>query len=236
MSSEKIVDKIRRLLRLSESPNVNEAAAAEARAQELMARHRIEAAMLDESADDEGIVDHRDAPLEESKRLRPWKIELAAVLARANGCRIYVQERRREDAVVLVGRSEDAELVRAMYGEMVKRVESLTRANGAGRDRAFCNAFRLGVVVTLDERLTLARREASQRAIAGGVEDEGEVALDVERAKSAIARLDRREEAVDRFVEKNLRLGKGKTLRADAEGFAKGRVAGHAVALEDKAK
>lgn len=236
MDREKLLDRIRRLLRLAESANVNEAATAAATAQTLMARHRIEAASLDTGDETSGIVDFRDAPLEASKRLRPWKIELASVVARANGCRIYLLDRGRTDEVILVGRAEDAELVRLLYGELVKRVESLTRKHGEGRDRAFCNGFRLGVVTTLEERLRKANADASERAIEAGVatdDDDPDARLAASDAAIAIRKLDARADAVDRFLDRTLglRAGKAKSLRADAEGYAHGRIVGHTIAL-----
>ena len=66
MDRDKLLDRIKRLLRLAESSNVHEAASAAARAQELMSRHRIEAASL-EADSTAGIVDHR---ITESRRGR----------------------------------------------------------------------------------------------------------------------------------------------------------------------
>lgn len=241
-ATEKVVDRIRRLLRLSTSSNPNEAAVAAALAQELMARHRIESARLLPAGEAENIRDHRDAPLEASKRLRPWKIELAGVVARANGCRIYLLERGKESEVILVGRTEDAELVRVLFAELVVRVESATRSGTEGRDRAFCNAFRLGAVTTIEERLRLANAEARNAALASGAGDapasaQSKASFVDEPMVYALARLDARADAVDRFMEETLRLtrGKSRNLRADAEGFAYGRVAGHALPLAPSA-
>jgi len=229
---EKLLDRIRRLLRLAESSNPHEAATAAATAQALMDRHRVEAAALDDSVDP-GIVDHRDAPLESSKRLRPWKIELAAVLARSNDCRIYVLEGRATDDLVLVGRPEDAEFVRLLYVDMVKRVEALTRRHGAGRDRAFCNGFRLGVVTTLEERLRTLEVALGRGDLPDLDADDGPP-LGAEATALARVRLDERRDAVDRFLEQklNLRAGKSKSLRADAEGYASGRLVGTGLALD----
>lgn len=234
MDRDKLLDRIRRLLRLAASPNVHEAAVAAATAQELMARHRIEAASLETDPAAHGVVDHRDSPLESSKRLREWKLQLADAIARANGCRIYLRERGKLEDVVLVGRADDAELVRMLYGDLVKRVESLTRRHGEGRDRDFCKAFRLGAVTTLSERFTLAER--STRAKALGAADAGAAPDDEAQALTALGlmRLEARDLAVDRYLEQTLgvREGRARTIRADAEGFARGRLAGHTIALE----
>lgn len=241
MDREKLLERIRRLLRLSESPNVHEAASAAARARELMARHRIESAALEPEGLDPGIRDYPDEPLDTSKRLRPWKMQLGDAIARANGCRVYVLERGSMLELVPVGREEDAALVRALYGELVKQVECLTRKHGAGRDRTFCNGFRLGVVSTLRERLERANVEAERGLLEGGVfDDEATVggpdsALAPAAHALAVAKLSAREHAVDRYLEETLRLrkGKGRSLRADAEGYERGLLAGHSVALPD---
>ena len=233
MDRDKLLDRIRRLLRLAESPNVNEAAVAAARAQELMARHRIEAAALEEGEPGD-VQDLRDAPLDESKRLRAWKTHLADGIARANGCRVYVLERDGTRRIVIVGRADDAELVRLLYGELVKRVECLTRHHGQGQTRRFCNAFRLGVVMTLRERLALSAAEAKHRALEGECDAEaGDTALAPASTALALARLEARDDAVERFMEANLRLrpGRKKGLRAEAEGYERGRIAGHGVDL-----
>jgi hypothetical protein len=237
MDRDKLLDRIRRLLRLAESSNVHEAASAAARAQELMSRHRIEAAALDTNPTD--VRDHRDDPLEASKRLRPWKTHLADAIARANGCRIYLHTKGNMRAVVIVGRTEDAALVRVLFAELVKRVESMTRKHGAGRERSFCNAFRLGMVVTLGERLAQASAEARKQALEAGVTHTDELGeddaddLSPEASALAIARLDAQDDAVERFMDNELKLerGKSKGVTADAEGYALGRVKGNEVPL-----
>jgi hypothetical protein len=240
MDRDKLLDRIRRLLRLSESDNVHEAASAAARAQELMARYRIEAAALD-TGGSEDIRDHRDEPLDASKRLRPWKTHLADAVARANGCRIYLHSRGAMRAVVLVGRAEDADLVRVLFPLLVKRVEAMTRKHGAGRDRAFCNAFRLGMVMTIAERLEGAGEEARRHALEGGLLDDDlapDTRMTTQTTSLALAKLEAREEAVERFMDRELKLekGKGRGLRADAEGYALGRIIGRDISLHSESE
>ena len=59
-----IVDKVRKLLRLAESPNANEAALAAAKAQELIDAHNLSAALL---AYDEGSAQPNE-PIEDFER------------------------------------------------------------------------------------------------------------------------------------------------------------------------
>ena len=52
-AQEKILDRIKKLFALADSANVNEAGNAAAQAQLLMAKHAIEAAMLETAADED---------------------------------------------------------------------------------------------------------------------------------------------------------------------------------------
>ena len=76
---DKLLDRVRKLLALTESPNVHEAALAAARAQALIDAHRLQG-LLD-AEEDAPVVDGRSAPLESGRRLRKWKVVLASALA-----------------------------------------------------------------------------------------------------------------------------------------------------------
>jgi hypothetical protein len=156
-----LLDRVDKLLRLATSSNVHEAAQAMARAQELIARHRLEDA-IKTAAEAPPVVDARDNPLDASRRLRDWKIALATVLARANGAACYVLERgsgktgMRE--LILVGEPDDVAAVRALYRWYVPRMEALTLQHapvGDGRpvDRDWARGFRFGAVDALARAL-----------------------------------------------------------------------------------
>ncbi len=219
-----ILDRVRKLLALAGSPNPHEAAAAASRAQALVARHRLDSWLAAEKAEADAaeadpITDGRATPLEVARRVRRWRVVLASVLAEANGCVAWLQEReprKRPDAQALcvVGREADRELVRALWDGLVKRVEWASASAGAGRDRAWHDAFRIGVADTIARRL-------ADDALAPG-----EPALVV-----AAAALARHQQDVDRYVEAHFQARSGKGMLVDPAGYAAGRVAGASLKL-----
>lgn len=211
-----ILDRVRKLLALATSPNAHEAASAAALAQTLIARHRLQqwldadAAAADAAA---AIDDARDEPLDVARKPRTWKVALASTLAEANGCLAYTLDRGHERAIVLVGRAADRAAVLEIWTWLVTRIEWLSATHGAGKDRKWHDAFRVGVVATLGERLSAVDAEVRS-----------------ELSPGALVRLDpvllARREALDRFVQERMRLGRGRAITVDARAYAEGRQAG----------
>lgn len=222
MHDEAIVDRVRKLLALAGSPNVHEAAVAAARAQALIAAHRLEGwlAAGDPDVEDEPIEDARDAPLEVSRRLRKWKVALACALADVNGCVAYTAQHPDGEAIIVVGRATDREAVRALWDGLVRRVEWLSATHGAGRSKRWHEGFRIGAVQTIAERLLAAERP-SVSDVPGSL-----VLLD-----RAIAR---HQDRLDRFVAERMRLEPGRSLRVDARAYDLGRARGHDLGLPDR--
>lgn len=212
---DRALDRVRKLLALATSPNPHEAAVAAARAQEIIEAHRLQAWLDAEAAvhdDPDPIADARDEPLETSRRIRKWKSALATTLAECNGCVAYIAPRGREQSIVLVGRASDRAAVAELWGWLVKRIEWLSATHGAGQPRSWHDAFRIGVVDAVAERLRHARQEARATL-----------------PEAALVRVDpavvAHREALDRFVHEHLRLGRGRALRVDAEAWEHGRKA-----------
>jgi hypothetical protein len=208
--------KVRKLLALATSPNPHEAALAAAQAQRLVEAHRLQA-WLDADrrvADDpDPIVDARDAPLERSRRIRPWKVALASVLADANGCVAYVLDAGDTASLVLVGRARDRAAVAELWGDLVRRIEWLSATHGAGKSRRWHEAFRIGVVDAIDREL-VAIPEAMRAEL-----PEGALVV-VDPARVA------HREALDRFVDTHLGLARGRSRSVDAAGYRRGRASG----------
>ncbi len=157
MPRSKILAKIRNLLALAKSSDVHEAANAAAHAQRIIEKHRIEQAALVQSIAYEIAMD--DDPLDEGSRVAQWKLELAMVVAEANGCRVVVLQDGRYSTVNLVGGDEDIGIVRALYAWLVKEVQRLARSSKLrGRDKL--DNFRMGSITTLEQRLHEATIEA----------------------------------------------------------------------------
>jgi uncharacterized protein DUF2786 len=205
--------RVRKLLALATSSNPHEAALAAARAQAIIEANRLESwlAATHEVADDpDPIVDAREQPLETARKLRKWKVALASALAQVNGCVAYVRQGQGGDAIVLVGRARDREAVQALWEWLVKRIEWLSATHGAGRSRQWHDAFRIGVVDEVSERL-----------------DEGRARGRSELSSTALVAIDplhaAHRDALDRFVADNLGLAQGRGLRVDASAYRRGR-------------
>lgn len=207
---EALLDRVRKLLALATSPNPHEAAAAAARAQELIAQHRLEGWLAAEDDEVDPIVDARDEPLEASRRLRRWKSYLASALADVNGCVAYTLDRGDDQAIVLVGRARDRAAVTALYQGLVRQIEWLSATHGAGRSKKWHESFRVGAVETIAARL----REVEPAAVA----ELGTTALTVLEPAMEAHRA-----ALDRYVSQHLRLGRGRNLTVIESAWREGR-------------
>ncbi|MEZ4238051.1 MAG: DUF2786 domain-containing protein [Myxococcota bacterium] len=217
-----VLDRVKKLLALAGSPNVHEAALAAARAQALITRHRLEDALRAEAeaeAEAAAVSDGADVPLEAARKLRKWRLVLATALAEHNGCVAYTVDLGHEQQIRLAGHDADREAVRVLWDWLVERVQwaSATAASERPRSRAWHDAFRIGAVEAVIERLR-----------AGPEADLDAAALVV--AERALAR---RAEAVERFVAERLGLKPGRGIRIDRRAYAAGRRAGQTLPLPE---
>jgi hypothetical protein len=222
--SENIRERIRRLLALSESGNVHEAAAAAAKAQELMSKHSIDQAELAEQA---GEVDE---PLCEEDlqffgaRIVPWRGLLASSLARANGCDCYNQvwrcgdDKRTRAISRILGPASAVQAVRYMLAYLEREIGRLVQAERAeGRSSAaWLNSFRLGASYEIGRRVTVAAAAAKASAAGHGC---------------ALARIDRDASRVaEAMAAKTLGAGRKPSIR-NSQAFLSGLVAGRTVGI-----
>lgn len=211
-----LLDKVEKLLALSTSSNVHEAAQAAARAQALIEAHRLEAALADRRAAGAQVAALEVEVLEVARRPRAWRGVLAAGLARLHCCLCFTAEVDREVELRLVGLAADRAAVRALFGWLAPRLEWLSATHGPGRDRDWHDAFRIGAVDTILTRMGAAEHEAPVHA-------EGALVLRAEQ--------DRRAAAVEAWATAHLRAGRGRGLRVDRGGHAAGRAAATALTL-----
>lgn len=205
--------RVRKLLALATSPNPHEAAAAAARAQALIETHRLQRwldAARTVEADPDPIVDAADTPLARGRKLRKWKVALAAMLADANDCVAYTQIGGHDQSIVLIGRQRDRDAVAELWAWLVTRIEWLSATHGEGRDRAWHEAFRVGVVDAIAERLA--------EATAGAHAELDPTALVIVDPARAAHR-----EALDRVVAERLGPARSRAMRVDATAWRRGR-------------
>lgn len=228
---DKIIDRIRKLLALSESNNEHEAAAAAAQAADLMVKHEIEAAAL--TTPDNEPEDPTQETLDSSGRRVSWKGSLAHAISLSAGCRSYSASSRGGCKTQIVGPPSKLATVRYLYQYLTAEIDRLAnKAYGAEHKecvdsnvpapsaRAWKNAFRLGASNTIAGRLLRQRRETQAAAAAAG-------------QSAALVVVKNAEKAVDVYIAKNVgRLGKtSRAQYSSRSGYGAGASAGRGVSL-----
>jgi hypothetical protein len=154
-----VLEKVRALLAKAESTTFDaEADALTAKAQELMARHRIERALVDSRADNT-----RSHPIARQIRIDdPYanpKAMLLARIARANGCHAIWSKAERCSTVF--GFADEVVAVEELFTSLlVQATRALLRAGskrdafGRSRTRSFRRSFLVAFAVRIGERLS----------------------------------------------------------------------------------
>ena len=220
-SANPILERVRALLAKAESTDhESEAMAFTAKAQELMTKHAIEQAMIDEAGAAESspgmIRIPLDAPYADAKAL------LLQTIAEHTRCRsLFLAELALSH---VIGYSDDLEAVELLFTSLLVQAQrglaeaSATAPAGARtRSQAFRSAFLLGFTGRIGERLEEVRRLAYAGADAKGF-------LPVLRSRDA--RID--EFVADRFTRTTSERVRG---GYDSAGYASGRMAGDAAAF-----
>ncbi len=247
----KIVDRIRKFIALSENNNSpEEAAAAAAAAQELMFKYQIGEADLDLGSDTkreaEEVVD--ESVLVDDKVKRDvWKASLANQLAHAFGCKMYTWRdwQTKECRYRVVGVKSVVQTIGYMFTYLAAEIDRL--ADEAWKvelnkkfqsARTWKNSFRLGAVNTIAGRLKAQRAEqdaqveamvaaAKEARAAGAAETVKTTALalyktDQERVQDEYKKISKA---------KGLRTSRSAYRRHSVSAYEKGQAAGSKVGL-----
>ena len=225
-----VLDKVRKLLKLAESPNANEAASAAAKAQQLIDEYNLSAELLaietnTETADEpiENFL-HKGAPLDSGSQFPRWKSSLALHVAKANACRVYMCGRN----LALVGRASDAEVVRYLYAYLIHEIERLCAKDGRGAGRIWRNNYRLGVVDTIKVKLQDQKKKFTEN-LRNSQPQNSQALIKVDQA---LVRLEAKSQSVDRWVTQNLRLRKSRSSHTQDLGARfLGQKAGESISL-----
>lgn len=236
MNHEQVVSKAIRLLKLAQSDNPHEAALAAAKAQELIDRHKLTGLSQDSeipgaAREPEEEIRKFEDPLEvdEGKNLSRWRVALASTLARANQSRIYTSG----TAIKIVGRPSDAETIRYLYQYLTNEIERLTKFHAKGNGKTWANNFRLGVVDEIGNRLAAQREETLSKMKSEAVgTSTGQTGIALVRLDNALAKMEKRGEDVQEWMDKNMDLRKTYArARSDYGARAAGRRAGKSIQL-----
>ncbi|WP_424183823.1 DUF2786 domain-containing protein [Actinokineospora sp. G85] len=155
----RVLARVRALLAKAESTAYpDEAEALSAKAQELMARHAFERAVLD--------ADHPHPPTAGARRLwltGPYqtpRAQLVAAIAQANRCRSVFYAKL--GCVAVVGHETDLEIVEVLTASLqLQATQALRHTPTPDRTRAFRHAFLTGYAHRIHTRLTTATTYAT---------------------------------------------------------------------------
>lgn len=125
----KIVEKIKKLLSLSGSPNEHEAQSALLKAQELLAKYQL--SMSDLEIQNETKEEVVEVSVEATLSRTPWKGRLAIVIAENFRCYSWLVKGHRSSYIVFLGNSSDVEICKLTLDFALKFIQR--RSNQIGR-------------------------------------------------------------------------------------------------------
>jgi len=154
----KVLDLIRKLLALSQSPNEHEAARAAEKAQELLFKYKLSMVEVQaQKGDGKGpkIVE-LDGDIISQKNWGKWKPQLAWGVARYNFCTGFQDTYRGK--FIFIGQETEAYVAKELYEWLVEQLEGAARRaclnyQGYSRIPTFRRAFFTGAVLTVANRL-----------------------------------------------------------------------------------
>jgi hypothetical protein len=163
---QKLLDRLAKLLALSQSSNSNEAASAREKADKIMADHGISASEVERN--EQGLF---EVSLGHEGFNATWKFSLATAAARFHGCEAVGLKKRRQLHVRIVGSQKgEVDQAEALFREMIEKMSSFERfAAGEIEEiddvesefgvpvRQCVDSFRRGVAYGLIWKLAMAR-------------------------------------------------------------------------------
>jgi predicted amidohydrolase len=167
--TETLIEKVRKLLALAESPNENEAALAAEKAQELMLRHGIDMAQVAAASGKSTIG------AEEGKtrgKVDPWRRTLAHHVAKSMGGRIvYANDYGSQSGTIYwFGPSGTIEAMTELYAYLEGTLVNLSAIATAKREetwihgRRWRTSFLAGAVQRIGRRLAARRKTIEAEA------------------------------------------------------------------------
>ncbi|WP_038229012.1 DUF2786 domain-containing protein [Vibrio sp. ER1A] len=165
----KVLDKIKKLLRLAKSNNANEAAIALSRAQKLMLEHGIES----DNPALAGVNDHTVDVLSKAKTPTKYLGVLVHSISKAFGCECYFQPTFTHMEVVFIGHDERPKIAGYVFTVLERQlsrarkefIDSLSRRmkkqNKTKRADQFCEGWCIGVHQKI-ESFALSEKERTE--------------------------------------------------------------------------
>jgi hypothetical protein len=218
-----VISKVRKLYALAEAnTSENEAAVAVAAAEKLLQQYRLSRAEVEAHSDTDLESPNEDSePIETyASRVPVWQQVLVGTLVSHYGCAVYQCRSSKQIAMRVVGCPTDVRLFRLQYSRVKAQIDRLTLFNGQGKGRSFCDSYRKGLVIVIDERLNSMRAEVRAAA-----------------TSTALVKLDERESQAMQALKSlhsNLHVSRSPKVRAYEDGFQAGLRDGHKIGLGEE--
>jgi len=157
MANELILNKIRLLLNLANSPNENEAATARDMADKLIAKYNI-------TEEDLESIKDKPPPYDDSNKvystigLDSWRNQLALGVSTRYDCFLVQEESVPVEGIseftyYVIGDSENMQAVKFVYSALEKKVEELILINCRGKGPVYSHSYAEGVVEGIKSNL-----------------------------------------------------------------------------------
>ena len=215
MNKQHVIEKIQKLLALSQSSNEHEAALALAQAELLLERHRLEMTEIEMMGGErESIVQDEEAIFDTLEPLSGWESRLANGIAMIHGSVVI---RIGESTLKVIGRESDILFIKYFINYITIELFRISAGSCSGKGKKYKDSWFLGAVDTIIYRLKEAKEEVQSNTT----------------NKFAVVKLNNRyEEACDYMKElyKDIIYEKPKKpSRVDA--YSEGAQAGHKIQL-----
>ena len=216
-----------------------ESAAFLAKAQQIIDDYKLDISSFnhDQNAKDddaEPICNYGDEdPLDKVKYgqyRETWTRRLASVIANHNQARIvYTRHEDKSITIKIIGRASDVQIVRYMYGFFKLQVEELSAAGCKGNSSAFRGQFCMGVIDILWTKLNKERNAT----INAKRSEQSSNPMALVRVNNAVARMEKRNTDVEKFMKENMKLGKGRSssFKTNTGGRQQGQLAGEKIRM-----
>lgn len=218
-----IVDKVKKLLALSSSSNINEATTSAAIAHKLIVQHRLSATDLTpaRTAALAPLYDDPE-PVYQSGHASPWKVRLLCLIAHHYGVAVWNDKQhkiskggRGVSRFRLIGLEEDVAIVRQLFVWLAQRVKQFADLECRGYGQVTANSYCTGVVKGIEKEFKSSQNQLYVQAIASGHE-------------SAVASVREREKRAQEYLYRqyNLLVTHEKPRKFDSEAFTRGNRVG----------
>jgi hypothetical protein len=195
-NNSSLFNRVKKLLALSQNnPDIHEAEAALAKAQEMIAKHNISEAFLKAETGDYGsTASITKMMIHASGRVATWLASLAGSVSEVNGCAVYIARGR---GIMCVGEESDIALVEILIAYLEKEViwhcksACADRKMNKAQGRVFANTFKMGAASTLCRRLleTKVKIEDEVKSLLNGTYALSIIGNKLVRAKGALPKL-----------------------------------------------